>query len=235
MDSTELFSPDIETRYNASILYGEKHQEPFASWPRGCWGSANAWLMLCGPSPGRADDPAQRSLGGGDRPKDVPVWIGKNAGKIDFQSNKARNKRWRNLVYSVFGDEEQGDSLTCVANLDWGNYGNYKDIPVENLKQGPATVLEVMQACQPAVVITLVTLTWDYLEAYLRKFSVAPDLHPPSVEGKKPLKCRVIELPNCNHKTLLLKSPQHPSRHFFTDVHCHQIAATVQWFKKLYL
>lgn len=192
-------------------------------------------LLLCGPSPGRADDNEQRSLGGGERPKDVPVRIGGDTCKIEFQSNKGRTKRWRSLVYAVFDDEKQGDSLTCVGNLDWGHYGNHRDIPPANLEQGPATVLEVMKVSQPCVVVTLVTVTWDYLEAYLREFFEASQSQPPTIEGKKSLKYRVMNLPDCPHKTLLLKSPHHPSRHFFTDIHCRQIKDTVKWFRETYL
>jgi hypothetical protein len=235
MEPAELFSLDIEIRHSTSILYGEKHRGPFAHWPRGCWGSANAWLMLCGPSPGRADGPNQRSLGGPERPRDVPVSIGKESGKIEFESNKGRNKRWQNLVRAVFGDEETSASLTCVANLDWGNYGDHRDIPTTHFDEGCGTVLKVMQSSQPCVVITLVTVTWDYLAAFLSEFFVELDLQPPLVEGRKPLNCRVMQLPGCIHKTLLLKSPQHPSRQFFTNTHCHQIAETVRWFREMHL
>jgi hypothetical protein len=184
--------------------------------------------MLCGPSPGKADKPEHSSAGGLVRPHDVAVRIGQNAGRIDFQSNRARNKRWRDLIYAVFGDEATGDCLTSVANLDWGNFGNHKDIPVAHLEAGCAAVFDVMKASKPFVVITLVTVTWDYLSKYLAEFSTRPKATAPTVDGRKPLPCRILHLPDCAHHTLLLKSPQHPSRHFFNDSHCRQIELTVK-------
>lgn len=234
VDYKTLFSPDASIRHQASLEYSQHHFDPFAHWPRGCWGAANGWLMLCGPSPGRADNAEQAATGGVERPRDVPVYVGKGAGRIDFQSNKARTRRWRDLVFAVFGDEIKADCLTSVTNLDWGRYGNYKDISEFHLREGCATVFEVMQASKPRVVITLVTVTWEHLLDFLVEFLSDPSLNKQNMAGHPLLQCRILQLPTCTYPTLLLKSPQHPSRHFFTKAHCEQIAVTVRWFLEIY-
>lgn len=57
-------------RYEASLNYYLQKMTYERNWPRACAGAANAWLILCGPSPGKADSPDDIWKGGPGRPVD---------------------------------------------------------------------------------------------------------------------------------------------------------------------
>ncbi len=189
--------------------------------------------MLLGPSPGSADKSESIRMGGPNRPVDSVVTIGRAAGRIYFDSNKGRNGRWDNLRKAGFGKmadatdaADIADALTTLANLDWGNHGDHHAIPDAYLSMGCADVFEVMKQAKPRVVITLVRRTWDALLPFLeeQRGIVAGYV---SATG---LDCRMLCLPENEACTLLLRSPQHPSRHFFTATHAELIRQEVDYF-----
>ncbi len=229
--SADLYSADISSRYAASLRYESEHPGIVDTWPRGCWGAANGWLMLCGPSPGKKDTADNIWSGEPGRPIDEKVRIGHDAGRINLAANRARNARWRKLASSACGSEDIANCLTAVANLDWRHYPDHRKIPQDYLRDGCHTVLEIMRKSKPRVVITLVKITWNYLSDYLDQFCVSEAL----TSDEYSLQVRIVHLPECLHKTLLLKSPQHPSRPFFTDAHCLAIEKTVERFLDEYL
>ena len=64
----DLHHPVAEHRFRAAVSFNGQAVD--ARWPRACWGSANGWLMLVGPSPGRKDPEEPFAPGGPNRPFD---------------------------------------------------------------------------------------------------------------------------------------------------------------------
>jgi hypothetical protein len=222
-----LFSPVLDDRYQATIKATENECRKL--WPNACWGAANGWLMLLGPSPGGADKDETVRPGGANRPMDSEVSIGPCAGRIHFDSNQGRNRRWDRLREAVFGDLDHADALTTLANLDWGHNADHRSIPDAYLSMGCASVFEVMKQAKPRVIITLVRRTWDILLPFLESRQAIV----PGYASATGLDCRLLRLPENGAQTLLLRSPQHPSRHFFSSDHERQIREEVQHFLNL--
>lgn len=219
-----LYSPYLEDRYRATINVAPGRYSYL--WPRACWGAANGWLLLIGPSPGRADNDDDVWVGGPNRPIDSRAIIGPNAGDISFNTNKARNNRWDKLREAVFDKMSYANALTTLANLDWGHYPDSREIPDAYLKEGCEIVQNIMKKSKPRIIITLVKRTWEVLLPSLAKLQV---FDPPyqSVSG---LDCRILRLTGNKALTLLMRSPQHPSRHFFNKRHEDKIHYEVKHF-----
>ena len=220
----DLHHPDAERRSRAAVSL--KGQPIDARWPRACWGSANGWLLLVGPSPGRKDPEEPLALGGPNRPIDSVPRIGPGAGAIEYLSNKGRNKRWAMLSGAVFGQSSHADTLTTVANLDWGHNSDQKKIPEQHLLDGCHFVYGVMKEAKPRVVVTLVRRTWGVLMRFLE----TSDAAPVNYRALGQLDACAIRLPGYTAATLMVRSPQHPSRHFFTQDHANAVANEVRNF-----
>jgi len=80
-----LHSRDASKRYRASLAFAKRYPDVSEVWPRGCYGAANAWLLLVGPSPGKAGPKEVPRLGGNNRPINKDVCIGPGVGVIDFK------------------------------------------------------------------------------------------------------------------------------------------------------
>ena len=222
----DLFSPDLERRYQASRAAENECRQ---LWPNACWGAANGWLMLVGPSPGREDKYELVRQGGPNRPRNSLVSTGACAGKISFDSNKGRKVRWDLLRWAAFGDMGRADALTTLANLDWGNHGDHRSIPDDYLRMGCGDVFEVMKEAKPRIIITLVRRTWNVLLPFLEEQQTVM----PGYISATGLDCRLLRLPENSACTLLLRSPQHPSRHFFNCSHAQRVREEVQHFLNL--
>lgn len=220
-----LYSKDPLKRYNASLRFEKAYPDAIELWPRGCSGAPNGWLMLVGPSPGKADSIKSLSKGGLNRPCDKRVKIGTNSGKFSFKTGKQRNNGWNKLAESVFDNIEHAGSLTSRTNLDWGNYSKSQEIPKENLILGCSVVFGLMKSSHPRIIVVLSKRAWKPLTDYL-KFCIIECI------DKQPTDAYTIQMPNCSFKTLILRSPQHPSMPYFSDLHCEQISKTVKWFLK---
>ena len=219
-----LFSPDAAARFKASL--SRQHANHRRTWPDGCWGAANGWLMLVGPSPGCSGSSKDSRPGGPRRPIDSYVHVGCDAGKIEFLENKGRNARWQMLANAAFSRAEYASALTTVANLDWGHNADHWRIPESYLNRGCDYVYKVMMQSKPRIVITLVRRTWDVLSLYLSRHAVPFPKPPPDLIQD----VIIVRLPRCGFRTLVLRSPQHPSRHFFTHSHAKLIKKTAAWF-----
>jgi hypothetical protein len=219
-----LFSPDAALRFKAST--SGQHANRSRTWPRGCWGAANGWLMLVGPSPGGVRSATDSWSGGPRRPIDSHAYVGRDAGKIIYSTNKGRNARWQMLAAAAFTRPDYASALTTVTNLDWGNNSDHTTIPESYLNRGCEYVFNVMAQSKPRIVITLVRKTWDVLTTYLSRHKILFPAPPKDLIQD----LTVVTLPRCGFKTLVLRSPQHPSRHFFTRSHADLIKRTVAWF-----
>ena len=220
----DLHHPDAERRFRASVSLNGQAVD--ARWPRACWGSANGWLMLVGPSPGRKDPEEPFAPGGPNRPFDSVPSIGSDAGAIAYRSNKGRNKRWAMLSAAVFDQSSHADALTTVANLDWGHNPDHKSIPDQYLLDGCHFVYGVMKETKPRVVVTLVVRTWEVLMRFLE----TSDADTVDYRALGQLDACAIRLPGYTAATLIVRSPQHPSRHFFTQDHANAVASEVRNF-----
>lgn len=218
-----LYSQDPKKRFDATIKFTKAQPLLKELWPRGCSGAPNGWLMLVGPSPGKADSIKNFSKGGPKRPIDKVVKIGDGVGEFSFKTGKQRNHRWNKLAQSVFTNKEYAATLTSRTNLDWGNYPDSTEIPEKNLEDGCAVVYGLMKNSQPRVIIVLSRLAWKHLTKYL-EFCIIEQIFDNTIHKY------IIQIPNCHFKTLLLKSPQHPSQPFFTDLHCNEIGLAVRSF-----
>lgn len=221
--TSDLYSADMRLRFAASLAC--EGSFPPVSWPRGCRGAVNGWLMLVGPSPGRQDTDSDIWPGGPGRPWDEVATVGASAGVVDFGTNRARNARWNMLSEAVFGDAGCARALTCVANLDWGHHSDHKHIPIDFLEQGCEVVAELIRTTKARVVITLVRRTWEVLAPYLTR-------NHESVQyaAATELDACVIRFAGSDASTIVIRSPQHPSRHFFNSHHAATLHKEVQAF-----
>ena len=160
-----LYDPDINLRYKATCEYEVREEILTAKWERACWGSLNGWIMLIGPSPGKADSQNEKWSGGIDveRPKDETAVISSKAGVIDFNSNKARNKKWTNLILDFVDKVEYAEALTTVCNLDWGHNSSQSNIPLDYLRQGCTVVFDKIVQTKPRIVAAMTVSVWEIL------------------------------------------------------------------------
>lgn len=222
-----LFSGDLDERFHATK---NRPAQVFERLPRGCWGSANGWLMLLGPSPGRADPDEISATGGVNRPNDSNASIALEPGRINFTSNPSRSDRWNLLTSTIVGSEKKASALTTVANLDWGHQANSAELEASYLRQGCPIIWDFIQKTRPRVIVVLVWRTWKTFTSFLgeNKFGVLEpvfeDLHP--VPWK-------IQIPGCDFSSLVVKAGQHPSRHFFKRQHAEDAQKVIQrWLKQ---
>ena len=224
-----LYDPDPNMRAEASLQYSLKRQRYAKKWPRACTGAANAWLVMCGPSPGRADRPDDIWPGGPNRPVDEKPTIGPGAGIIEFDTNTRRNDAFMKVASTCFqGSRYNANALTARVNLDWGHNPNAAEINHEYLKAGCSVVFDIMRECRPRVVLTMAGaggVTWLHLSNYLQdhsKGSVAADCDN-----------MIIELDDCPFSTLVVKTTLHPSRPMKESL-LASLEATVRKFIELH-
>jgi hypothetical protein len=222
----DLYSSDPEKRYQASRDYGEKNVDQKFAWRFGCRGSANAWLVLLGPSPGNAKPGELRQA---QDPK-----IGDKVCEIKFGEGVGRNPRFKAISEAGFGTNAPKDlsqKLTALLNLDDGNSPDGRQIDPQLLKKGCPFVFDRLNEARPRVIIVLSFPAWNPFTDFLRDRS--KPLSPPAVypNGKSLLAFTFRISPELEFDTLILKSRQHPSMPFFKigrdDV---AIAKTVDWF-----
>ena len=58
-----IHHPDLHMRFLATEEFQRNGNKREETWPRACWGSANAWIVLVGPSPGAPKDANKPGLG----------------------------------------------------------------------------------------------------------------------------------------------------------------------------
>jgi hypothetical protein len=201
----DLYHRDLPTRFQATERFVSDEKCLIEARPRGCWGSANAWIILVGPSPGGAKDANSSWHGGPGRPMDKnQARISSKAGTITFQDGKNRNERWMRLIDDFTGDRKYTSALTAVCNLDWGNQKNEALIPQAWLEAGCPVVGEIIQKSKPRVIAAMTVIVWDnlvkYYEAAKREVVVCEGLK------RNPVRLRLFE----EFDTFLIKV-RHPS------------------------
>jgi hypothetical protein len=222
-----LFSADLEKRFHATKRHAET---TFSGLPRGCWGSANGWLLLLGPSPGRADRNQQTWRGGLSRPFDSGVSISSDSGRIEFKGNPARNRRWNLLTSTITSSEKKAFALTTIANLDWGHNPDAGAISLKTLEAGCPIVWDFAATTKPRVVVVLHWKTWEVFSNFLLAKKSGESLLGNFGIQPAPIRIRIV---GCDFESLVIKSPQHPSRHFFQKKHAAYLhRQTRKWLMK---
>jgi D-glycero-D-manno-heptose 1,7-bisphosphate phosphatase len=224
---SELYSPDIECRYEAAQLYkGIRLPEPM---PRGCFGSANAFLALIGPSMGKAGMNESVEPGGVNRPKGEDMKIGYHP-----HFNFKRGLLWKELSAALLGDDRYVYDLTAVLNLDWSHEPDAKNVPPNHLRSGfDEHVWPALLAIKPRIVCALTNPVWDTIEPTIRQFAITSSPpFPPSILVPKNKAPVVFKFPNTAFTSMFLKSHNHPSRSFFTRKHIEQLRLASEWFRR---
>lgn len=199
------YAPDLEQRYRASI---SEHTTTLpTSWPLACWGAANAFLILLGPSMGAADRGKPGELGGDNRPRGWPMQIGQAV--VDFEGLGHRKRRWYRLCAAMLGGEQYVTSMTAVLNLDWRNSSSERAIPQQALAAGFENYIwPLLQKMQPRIVCTLPKRVWNTVEPKIDQCRVPFPQCPVSL----PYNPVVFRFPNSHFVTMLIKPHNHPSR-----------------------
>jgi hypothetical protein len=200
-----LYSGQLDERYRATLEAGRLVLS--TRWPLGCFGAANAFLTLIGPSPGGAGPGEVRQAGGINRPQRDPMQIGQ--GVLDLNWGDHRTAKWTKLCSAMLGSESHALALTAVLNLDWRHSTDERSIPLSDLTAGlEQHVWPLLTALRPRIVCALTNRVWETMVTRVRPLQVSladcpvPLTRPPVV----------FKLPGCDFDTILIKSHNHPSR-----------------------
>src|ERR1017187_10406348 len=228
----KLYSSDPQIRYDASKTYGEELPAQEFQWPPGCWGAANAWLALVGPSRGKPPPGKPAGTLQPEHPK-----IGEKALSIQFAEGKGRNPRFAAICRAGFGSnigEDIPRKLSALLNLCPDNEADSRKLQEVLLQKGCEPVWKSLREAKPRVIIALSRKVWDYLPPFLEQHGFKDERisAPPPFKHGRPLDCKVLPLfPETKRHTLLLRSPQHPSMSWFKlGTHDFAIRDTVDWF-----
>jgi len=224
----DLFSPSLKVRYEATkafALKGGKHEPD--TW-EGCWGSANGWTMLVGPSPGSRKDaiPDHTDQLALRKKLSKQIFIRPKACEIQFkdewkdgkkpEKQTRREKNWTRLMAAAAGgDTDVAEALTTVANLDFLNCALEKNIQHQRLVSGSEQVLELIRLSRPRLLIPLTMNVYrvfrDYLQANwktVRSVQKSMDL---TVYPDERFPIIWFNVPGCTWDSLLVMAPKHPS------------------------
>lgn len=220
------FSNKLEERSLASSESGSLDEK----WPLGCFGAANAYLVICGPSPGGSSDPAKVNAGGANRPRGGIKKYG--PGSFDISSwGGSRVERWNKLCASLLcGEEKHIDRMTAVLNLDWGNNPDTSKNPIPKSVLQPGFddhVWEEIKKVKPRVITALTNSVWDVMKNKMEEHSVSFS-EPPVKLTRKPI---FLQLPDTGFVSMFLKTQNHPSRSYFTDAHISELGRLAKWFE----
>jgi hypothetical protein len=111
------------------------------------------------------------------------------------------------------GSEDAARHLTALWNLDWGHYPNATQIPPANLTLGIAVIRDLITQVRPRIIVMLTNKVADTL---LGAWSAERIVMNP-VESRLSYTPHEARFPQVDFPTLLIKPPNHPSRHFLTD------------------
>jgi len=209
----DCYSPILERRYRATIAHNGTVLAK--RWPCGCFGAANAFLVLVGPSMGGVLSNETPKRGGANRPHYGKMAIGRDLQSFDWHDH--RKARWSRLCAEILGAESYVSSMTSLMNLDWMNSTDESAIPQEDLNKGlRGYVWPLLCLVRPRIICTLSNRVWDTMLSAIQdcepsnfklRFSLADS------KGNSPSRTPLVfRLPNSNFSTLLVKPHRHPSR-----------------------
>lgn len=220
--NTELYSPSLRRRYEASLKAGARETPNF--WPMGCGGAANAFLVLIGPSMGRAPTAEVGAVGGANRPVGYPRNLGPEAMNFDWGDH--RKARWTRLCAAILGDDSHARTLTALLNLDWRHSTNERLIPDESLRGGWTDhIWPLLPQVRPRIVCALTNRTWNIVVPTIESLQI-PMAECPFKLARNPIRFRI---PGCNFSTWLVKPHNHPSRPLSNE-QIDELGRACQWF-----
>ncbi len=229
MKDEALFSPDPRTRWAAAMQYAqEKGNEldreivdRYKSWPKYWWGTANAWLVFLGPSPGNSGGNAI------DWNRERLPTLGKPHEHFKTQWDSRgfwdRLREWTIQAYKLAGvfpdDEEAALGLTLLANVLSQKAGKEKGIPEEALVEAMPTVVTQLELVRPRIVVSLTERIFELVyREFQKRYKVAPPRKSTLVKTTTRKKGKKVEFqPKYFHiKTnfgllLIARAPIHPS------------------------
>lgn len=220
-----LYSPDLDLRYQATLSVhpldlGKK-------WPLACDGAANAFLVLIGPSMGRALPGEPIAAGGANRPEGGAMRIGRDVMRFDW--NDRRVARWTRICAAMLGSERYVSSLTALLDLDWRHSVGEKHIPTAELHSGLVNyVWPLLGELRPRIVCALTNRVWETIIPKIEPLRVSFPVYPDrDALRREPV---IFRLPGCDFHTLLIKPHNHPSYHYLTADMISRVGKACQWF-----
>lgn len=209
----ELYSPDLEQRYQATI---SQDCIPLGiNWPMACWGAGNAFLALLGPSMGAVDPGRAAEVGGTNRPRRYPMQMGRTV--MDFEGLGRRKARWQRLCVDILGADRYVSAMTALLNLDWRNSSSEMAIHQADLSSGLTNYIwPLLQQLRPRIICVLSNRTWDTIYPEIEQCGAVALKLPFSLRDSHAIEPSrqpvVFHLPACEFQTLLVKPHRHPSR-----------------------
>ena len=214
----DLYSPDAERRYQATLQVGSRRCS--TKWPLGCGGAANAFLVLLGPSMGRAPAGQTAERGGADRPYREVMRIGRDV--MDY----LREPRWTTLCAEMLGGDRYVRTLSALLNLDWRHTSRESEIPDRDLSRGfEHDIWPLLPVLRPGLVAALTNRVWETVLPLIKDYRIESP-HCPVPLTRIPI---ALRLPGSAFSTLLLKLHNHPSR-FLSYAQMSEVGRACRWF-----
>lgn len=204
----------------------ENGSGPRKKWDETCAGSARSLVVFLGPSPG-GPAPKRRRPINKDRIK--PLWNKPfDEPTISPKWSRGFHVSFAPLVEEIIGTPfARSGKLVGRANLDWISEPNSSKVAKKNMLKGMPSVLEMIEDCQPEVILSM---GWDAHRAFREGLRSAGW----SVSGWKTSDHPVTITPKPKkrvHKTIwgydatspsgrilrVVKLPQHPARIYRED------------------
>jgi hypothetical protein len=209
-----LFSPNLSERLAAT--HSEHNSDKTLPWPCYCRGSANAYVIFLGPSRGKADSGEDTTANLSHHPK-----IGDGFGYNEFSDHKQRNYKWRALYKAALHNgaidvDLAYKKLTAIWNLSSEHTSTEPSlerfITHSSLIEASRELFPLIAWTKPRIIITL-TKNVSQLFSMMISVSEIPiesiQQTPPEIDGSRAYE---VSFPGVGFKTLVFKTPQHPSR-----------------------
>lgn len=188
------------------------------------YGTANAWLIFVGPSPGGSptvDGRVDKLLGSSHRRNPVLGWPHPSFWYPDGPGFAVTIRRWATeTIRGIAPDLAEDEALSCtlMLNLTSGQFANAGDV---NIADSAAAARRFWQLLVPDVkphlVVALTRNIYRQLRDWLPTEGSMNELPSVTVRMAKPwvqLQC-VVRLQTAQRPILLATVPQHPSRRSF--------------------
>ena len=124
------------------------------TWPEGCYGSAAAWVVFVGPSPGggsKSSPDRGRVASGG-----TPLWDSDFLGPIERWSNGFRASM-KPLVETIVGlpFEKGSAKVYAFVNFHWQQNPDASLVPMQGMTSGAHDAIAVLSAIQPRLIVPM--------------------------------------------------------------------------------
>lgn len=201
---------------------------PALLWDEKCQGSARALALFVGPSPG---GPGPGDTKASDRhsrkENDQPALWNKSFDEPRLQWGGGFRTSFAPLVEAVFAlPYAKAGKLVGVGNLDWMGDPNSADVQEAFMREGAPSVLRMIEACSPELVLPMDKKAFRILKEVMEKarFIIADcEVKEFRVRISDAAKVRLHSEIYCfraaskERELVVVKLPQHPARMFQAD------------------